>query len=99
LKSATSWNPSKNTKDGLRLIFTKCAIEDSFKLGDALGGASLQRLEIDRGTDGEETRVIKNFKFLGGTSKLKRITELSIENAKLVESFEGLSESLEEQKI
>jgi hypothetical protein len=99
LKSATSWSPSEDTKNGLRLTFNKCTIEDSFKLGDALGGASLQKLVVDRGTAGGDSKSIKDFKFIGGASKLKSITELSVENAKLIESFEGLSESLEEQKI
>ena len=99
LKSAESWSPSEDTKNGLRLTFSKCTFEDSFKLGDALGGASLQKLVVDRGTAGEDSKATKDFKFLGGTSKLKSITELSIGNAKMIESFEGLSESLEEQKI
>ena len=99
LKSAASWSPSEDTKNGLRLTFSKCTFEDSFKLGDALGGASLQKLVIDRGTAGGDSKSTKDFKFLGGTSKLKSIAELSIGNAKVIESFEGLSESLEEQKI
>lgn len=99
LKSATSWSPSEDTKNGLRLTFSKCTIEDSFKLGDALGGASLQKLVVDQGTAGGDSKSIKDFKFISGVSKLKSIAELSVGNAKLIESFEGLSESLEEQKI
>ena len=99
LKSAESWSPSEETKNGLRLTFSKCIIEDSFKLGDALGGASLQKLVIDRGTAGGDSKSTKDFKFLSGANKLKNIIELSIGNVKLIESFEGLSESLEEQKI
>ena len=98
LKSAKSWSPSEDTKNGLRLTFSNCAFEDSFKLGDSLGGASLAKLVIN-GTIGENTKTIKDFKFLGGMNKLKRITNLSIETAKVIESFEGLSESLEDQKI
>ena len=99
LESAASWSPSEDTKNGLRLTFSKCTFEDSFKLGDALGGASLQKLVVDQGTAGGDSKSIKDFKFIGGASKLKSITELSIGNAKVIESFEGLSESLEEQKI
>ena len=99
LESAASWSPSEDTKNGLRLTFSKCIIEDSFKLGDALGGASLQKLAIDRGTAGEETKTTRDFKFLGGANKLKSIGELSLGHAKVIGSFEGLSESLENQKI
>ena len=99
LKSAASWSPSEETKNGLRLTFSKCTIEDSFKLGDALGGASLTKLVVDRGTAGGDSKSIKDFKFLSRANKLKSIAELSIGNAKMIESFEGLSESLEEQKI
>jgi len=99
LKSAESWSPSEDTKNGLRLTFSKCTFEDSFKLGDPLGGASLAKLVVDRGTASGDSKSIKDFKFLSGVNKLKSITELSIGNAKMVGSFEGLSESLEEQKI
>ena len=99
LKSAASWSPSEETKNGLRLTFSKCIIEDSFKLGDALGGASLQKLVVDQGIAGGNSKSTKDFKFINGANKLKSIVELSIGNAKLIESFEGLSESLEEQKI
>lgn len=99
LKSAESWSPSEDTKNGLRLTFSKCTFEDSFKLGDALDGASLQKLVIDQGTAGGDSKSIKDFKFLSGANKLKNITELSIGNTKAIESFEGLSELLDQQKM
>lgn len=96
IKSTSGWSPSDETKNGLRLTFSKCILEDSFRLGDALGGASLQQLIIDHGTSGAEAKVVKDFKFLSSSSKLKSIAEMTIGNAKLIESFEGLVESLEE---
>lgn len=99
LKSAEGWSPSEVTKNGLRLTFSECIIEDSFKLGDSLGGASLSKLVVGRGTASGDSKSIKDFKFLGGANKLKSIMELSIGNTKVIESFEGLSESLEEHKI
>jgi len=42
LKSMSSWSPSEETKNGLKLTFDGCTIdEQTFKLGDALGGASI----------------------------------------------------------
>lgn len=100
IKSTSGWNPSDETKNGLRLVFSKCILEDSFKLGDVLEGASLQNLVIDHGTSGAEAKTVKDFKFLSGSSKLKSIAEMTIGNTKLIESFEGLAKSLEEgQKI
>ena len=99
LKSAGGWSPSDETKSGLRLVLSRCTVESTFQLGDALGGASLQKLAITGGTGGGSTSSIEDFKFLGGASKLKSISELAVTSTSIVGSFEGLSESLEQKKI
>lgn len=98
LKSISDWTPTKETKNGLALDFSSCTIDDTFKVGDALGGASLEKLVVYGGTTGE-SKTITDFKFLGGVSKLKNIKELTVSNSEVVKSFEGLAESIEDQKI
>lgn len=98
LKSAEGWNPSEETKKGLSLSFNGCKIEDSFQLGDAVGGAELNYLEIENGTDGANN--LQDLKFLQGSSKLKKIQKLCLYSSlDCISSFDGLADALEYDSV
>lgn len=76
----------------LKLMFDKCSIAHSFRLADGMPGASLTKLVI---TKFGEDDIIDDFKFLGGSAKLKEIKSVGVEGIKTIASFEGLASAVE----
>lgn len=76
----------------LKLTLDKCRIARSFRLADGMPGASLNKLVI---TKFGEYDAIDDFKFLGGSAKLREIKSIDVENIKTITSFEGIASAVE----
>lgn len=91
-KLASTANMNMSAVSGMTLMFDKCNIARGFKLADGMPGVSLNKLVITR--FGEDN-TIDDFKFLGGSAKLKEIKHIDIEGIKTITSFEGLASAVE----